>query len=183
MVCVDFPDEIARLKQLDNVNLENELETKSKSILGKLTLISEKQVFPISSISVKRFGANRSVLVGDSAHALPPIGAQGLNLGVRDVATLGEIVVRAKSHNQDLGDSTVLSDYERARKTDIQMRTMAVDLLNQSLLTGFLPTQAIRFFGAQITNKIPFIRKYLMKFGAYDSFAVPKLGKAILTSQ
>ena len=183
LVCVDLPDEIERLKQLDNANLENELETKSKSILGKLTLISEKQVFPISSISVKRFGANRSVLVGDSAHALPPIGAQGLNLGVRDVATLGEIVVRAKSANQDLGSISVLSDYERARKVDIQMRTFAVDLLNQSLLTGFLPTQAIRYFGAQITNKIPIIRKYLMKFGAYDSFTVPNLEKAILTGQ
>ena len=183
LVCVDLPDEIARLKQLDNANLEIELETKSKSILGKLTIISEKQVFPISSISVKRFGANRSVLVGDSAHALPPIGAQGLNLGVRDVAILGEIVVRAKSFSQDLGNTVILSDYERSRKTDIQMRTMAVDLLNQSLLTGFLPTQAIRYFGAQITNNIPFIRKYLMKFGAYDSFAVPKLEKAILTGQ
>ena len=183
LVCVDLPNEVNRLKDLENSKLASELEIRAKSLLGKLNIVSEKQVFPISSVSVKNVATNRCVLVGDSAHGLPPIGAQGLNLGVRDVAALGEIVVRAKSFSQDLGDSTVLSDYERARKTDTQMRTFAVDLLNQSLLTGFLPTQAIRYFGAQITNKIPFIRKYLMKFGAYDSFAVPKLEKAILTGQ
>ena len=181
LVCVDTSQEIKRLNEFEIDELECVLEKRSKSILGKLSVISEKQVFPISSTSVKKLATKRCVLVGDSAHGLPPIGAQGLNLGVRDVASLGEILVHAKSSEQDLGSQTILNDFERARKIDIQLRTMAVDILNQSLLTGFLPAQAIRYFGAQITNKIPFFRKNLMKIGAYDSFSVPKLEKAILT--
>ncbi len=181
LVCVDAPQEIERLKNLEVDELVSELEQRSKSILGKLSVTSEKQVFPISSTVLEKLATKRCVLVGDAAHGLPPIGAQGLNLGVRDVASLGEILVQAKSSEQDLGSQTILSDFERARKIDIQMRSKAVDLLNQSLLTGFLPTQAIRYFGAQITNKIPFFRKNLMKIGAYDSFSIPKLEKAILT--
>ena len=179
LVCVDLPHEIERMKELEDSVLEKELEARSKSILGKLAVTSDKQVFPISGISVKKLAANRSVLVGDSAHGLPPIGAQGLNLGIRDVASLGELIVQAKSVNQDLGSQTILANFERARKVDVQMRSVAVDMLNRSLLTGFLPTQVLRHVGAQIANKIPYVRKNLMKFGAYDSFSVPKLEKAI----
>ena len=181
LVCVDAPHEIENLKELTVNELERELEDRSKSILGKISIISDKQVFPITSMTVKKLSSNRCLIVGDAAHGLPPIGAQGLNLGIRDVATLGELILQAKATNQNLGSETILVDFERARKIDIQLRTKAVDLLNQSLLTGFLPTQAIRYFGAQITNKIPFFRKNLMKIGAYDSFSIPKLEKAILT--
>ena len=182
LVCVDSPQEIGKLIELEEDELERELETRSKSILGKFAVTSDKQVFPISRTLVKKIAANRSVLVGDSAHGLPPIGAQGLNLGVRDVASLGENIVQAKSVNQDLGSRTILADFERARKVDVQMRSIAVDLLNRSLLTGFLPTQVLRHVGAQIANKFPFVRKNLMKFGAYDSFAVPKLEQAMLSN-
>ena len=181
LVCVDTPQEIERLIKLEKDELEKEVEMWSKSILGKISVISEKQVFPISRTLVKKLAANRSVIVGDSAHGLPPIGAQGLNLGIRDVASLGEIIVQAKSVNQDLGSRTILADFKRARKVDVQMRSVAVDMLNRSLLTGFLPMQVLRHVGAQIANKIPVFRKNLMKFGAYDSFAVPKLEKAILS--
>ncbi len=172
LVCVDTPQEIERLKELDIDELESVLEKRSKSILGKLSVISEKQVFPISSATVEKLATKRCVIVGDAAHGLPPIGAQGLNLGIRDIATLGEILVQAKAANQDLGSQTILADFERARKIDIQLRSKAVDLLNRSLLTGFLPIQALRFLGAQISNKIPIIRNNLMKFGAFDTFSV-----------
>ena len=181
LVCVDNPREIERLIELEDSVLEKELEARSKSILGKFAVTSDKQVFPISRTLVKKLATNRSVLVGDSAHGLPPIGAQGLNLGVRDVASLGEYIVQAKSVNQDLGSRKILADFERARKVDVQMRSVAVDMLNRSLLTGFLPTQVLRHVGAQIANKIPAVRKKLMKLGAFDSFAVPKLEQAMLS--
>ena len=71
--------------------------------------------------------------------SLPPIGAQGLNLGLRDAATIAEIVVAAQRDGRDIGGADVTSRYDRMRRTDIGSRKIAIDLLNRSLLSDFLP--------------------------------------------
>jgi len=83
-------------------------------------------------------------LVGEAAHLLPPIGAQGLNLGLRDAAAIGELVVEARRNGGDVGAADLADRYDRSRRTDVTGRALAVDLLNRSLLSDFLPMQGAR---------------------------------------
>ena len=102
------------------------------------------------------------MLVGEAAHLFPPIGAQGLNLGFRDVAALKRVLAR---HRGDPGAPAALEAYHDARQTDVRTRTLAVDLLNRSLLTDFLPVQAARGLGVAMAASVPALRRALMRQG------------------
>ncbi|MEP5067240.1 MAG: UbiH/UbiF family hydroxylase, partial [Roseibium sp.] len=95
----------------------------------------------------------------------PPIGAQGLNLGLRDVASLGRLLTSARDMGADIGATEVLSRYESDRRSDISTRTFAVDALNRSLLTDFLPVQIARSAGLYLADKVPPLRRLLMREG------------------
>jgi 2-octaprenyl-6-methoxyphenol hydroxylase len=112
-------------------------------------------------MTARRFAANRVVLVGEAAHMLPPIGAQGLNLGLRDVAALAEIIDGAA----DPGDAAHHAANERARRADVLSRTAAVDALNRTLLSDFLPVQAVRGFGLFLLDRVPALRHAAMRQG------------------
>ena len=112
-------------------------------------------------MSVDRLGADRVVLVGEAAHLFPPIGAQGLNLGYRDVAGLERFVARAAIRVQQ----AVLAAYDRQRRGDVLSRTVAVDALNRTLLTGFLPVQGLRGLGLFMLDRLPPLRRAVMRQG------------------
>jgi 2-octaprenyl-6-methoxyphenol hydroxylase len=105
------------------------------------------------------------MLIGEAAHSFPPIGAQGLNLGFRDVAALRRILVR---YSADPGSQQALDSYHRARESDVRTRTIAVDLLNRSLLSDFLPLQAARGLALSVVSNIPAVRRALMQQGIAD---------------
>jgi 2-octaprenyl-6-methoxyphenol hydroxylase len=119
-------------------------------------------VFPLAGMNAQRFAANRAVLIGEAAHLFPPIGAQGLNLGYRDVATLGQLLAGPLV---DPGSERVLAAYDRARRTDVVSRTAAVDALNRTLLSDFLPVQAARGLGLFLLDQIPPLRRAMMRRG------------------
>ncbi len=113
-------------------------------------------------MNARRFAAGRAVLVGEAAHLFPPIGAQGLNLGYRDVAALGSVLAGPLP---DPGAGDVLAAYDRARRGDVLSRTAAVDALNRTLLSGFLPVQAARGFGLFLLDQVPALRRAMMRQG------------------
>jgi 2-octaprenyl-6-methoxyphenol hydroxylase len=123
----------------------------------------------------KQFAANRIALVGEAAHVLPPIGAQGLNLGLRDAAAIGEIVIEASRRNEDVGCDNVLNDYDRVRRADVGSRALAVDLLNRSLLSDFLPVQSARGLGLYMLDRIGPLRRAVMREGTAPAGNQPKL--------
>ena len=92
LVWVDRPAESRRRTTIDEAALAAEIEVRSASILGAITIDGPRQVFPLSGMNAARFAAGRAALVGEAAHLFPPIGAQGLNLGYRDVADLGRVL-------------------------------------------------------------------------------------------
>ena len=97
LVCVVGPAEADRIAALDEAALNNEIERRSHSILGKIAVEPGRGVFPLAVETARTFGRNRIALVGEAAHLIPPIGAQGLNLGLRDAATIAELVVAARA--------------------------------------------------------------------------------------
>jgi 2-octaprenyl-6-methoxyphenol hydroxylase len=96
---------------------------------------------------------------------VPPIGAQGLNLGLRDAAAIAEIAADARRENRDLGEPAVLARYAAERRVDVTSRTLAVDLLNRSLLTDFLPVQGFRGLSLYLMDRIGPLRRALMREG------------------
>ncbi|MCR6734275.1 MAG: UbiH/UbiF family hydroxylase [Afipia sp.] len=170
IVWVVRPDEAERLKALDDDQLALVLEKQSHSILGKVTIAPGRHVFPLAIETPDRLAAGRIVLVGESAHVIPPIGAQGLNMGLRDAADLTNIVSDALSIGSDPGADDVLQRYARARRADVFSRTFAVDMANRTLLSDFLPTQSLRAAGMHVLNAISPIRRFAMREGLSPSW-------------
>jgi len=165
-------DEIAAL---DDAALAAAIERASHSILGKIEIERGRGLFPLSVVTARRFGHKRIALVGEAAHVIPPIGAQGLNLGLRDAATISELAVAAHRERQDIGGTDVLARYDQLRRTDVGSRTLAIDLLNRTLLSDFLPVQGIRGLGLYALDRIGPLRRAVMREGVAPAAAQPRL--------
>lgn len=137
----------------------------SGRLLGRLTVEGAIGAFPIAIGAASRLSARRTILVGEAGHVLPPIGAQGLNLGVRDAAAIAQVVRRARAEGRDPGGDHALGAYARARAADVWTRTAATDLLNRSLMTGFLPFHAARGLGLAALSRIGPLRRLVMREG------------------
>jgi 2-octaprenyl-6-methoxyphenol hydroxylase len=175
LVFVVDPEEAPRLAALPAADLAMEIERHSHSILGKIEVEPGRGIFPLEVETARSFGARRVALVGEAAHVLPPIGAQGLNLGLRDVATIGELVVAARRDGGDVGAAEVTSRYEHMRRADVTSRTLAVDLLNRSLLSDFLPLQGVRGLGLFLMERIGPLRRAIMREGVTPAASQPRL--------
>jgi 2-octaprenyl-6-methoxyphenol hydroxylase len=146
--------------------LATAIEKRSASILGAIEIDGQRQAFPLAGMTASRFAANRIALVGEAAHLFPPIGAQGLNLGYRDVAALGDILAGPVA---DPGAKSLLAAFDGTRRGDVLMRTAAVDALNRTLLTDFLPVQGLRGFGLFLLDRLPPLRRAIMRQGVVAS--------------
>jgi len=175
LVFVVDPADEKRLSALDDAAMSIEIERRAHSILGRMTVDPGRASFPLSVQTVRRFGARRVALVGESAHLIPPIGAQGLNLGLRDAATIAELAAEALSHDGDPGADDCLARYDALRRADVTSRTFAVDLLNRSLLSGFLPVQTARGLGLYLMERIGPLRRAVMREGAIPATSQPRL--------
>ncbi|MCJ9750829.1 UbiH/UbiF family hydroxylase [Neorhizobium sp. BETTINA12A] len=162
LVWVVKPDEARRLVELPTGELSRLVENRMQSMLGKVTVEGTAQTWPLSSLMAERFGKGRLALIGEAAHAFPPIGAQGLNLSLRDIIALSELLVATSDRPiaADAGDR-----FNRRRGPDIVSRTVGVDLLNRSLLSDFLPVQMLRAAGLHILTNAPPLRNLLMREG------------------
>ncbi|MBD1546397.1 UbiH/UbiF family hydroxylase [Roseibium aggregatum] len=165
LVCVETEAGADRLYKMQDAYLEQELEQRAHSILGKFKIASERQRYPLSGLAAKTLVGRRVALIGETAHVFPPIGAQGLNLSLRDVAALVRLIGSAHDRGADIGSASVLAVYERERRADISSRTAAVDALNRSLLNGFLPIQLARSAGLYLADRIGPLRRFLMREG------------------
>ena len=175
LVCVVDRRQADDLLSLDDEALGREIETRSHSILGGIAVEPGRGVFPLEMATARSMVRPRVALIGEAAHVMPPLGAQGLNLSLRDAATIGELVAAAHRAGDDVGSDALLADYERRRRSDIGTRTFAVDLLNRSLLTDFLPVQALRGFGLYVMDQIAPLRRAVMREGIAPSADTPRL--------
>ncbi|OQW57075.1 MAG: 2-octaprenyl-6-methoxyphenyl hydroxylase [Proteobacteria bacterium SG_bin9] len=170
VVWVSRPDEAVHLHALDDAALGLAAERQSHSMLGAMRVDGARFMFPLSIEKPAQLAAKRIVLAGESAHVLPPIGAQGLNMGLRDAADLAEIVTETLVLGGDPGSENVLTSYARSRKPDITSRTFAIDLANRSLLSDLLPLQPVRALGLHLINAIGPLRRLAMREGLAPSW-------------
>jgi 2-octaprenyl-6-methoxyphenol hydroxylase len=175
VVCVLDPKRAAALAAMTDADLSAEIERRAHSLFGKMNVEPGRGVFPLAVETAHSFARGRIALVGEAAHVVPPIGAQGLNLGFRDAATLGEIVAEARRNSVDLGSPGVLARYDNQRRADVTSRKIAIDLLNRSLLTDFLPVQGIRGLSLFLVDRIGPLRRALMREGVMPAASQPRL--------
>ncbi|MEM8750833.1 MAG: UbiH/UbiF family hydroxylase [Pseudomonadota bacterium] len=162
LVWVVRPQDVDAIMAMDPDALALQIETKMQSHLGRITVEGKPQVYQLSGMTARSFAQNRVALIGEAGHVFPPIGAQGFNLGVRDVEALVGCLKKASG---DPGSPSILAAYSRRRIADVALRTGGVDVMNRSLLSDFLPVQAARALTIGALGNISWLRRIAMKQG------------------
>lgn len=173
LVWMDRPEVTTELAQLSDDAFIAALETRFAALLGPIRSVTERRVFPLSTLLAERFSGPRVALVGESGHAFPPIGAQGLNLGLRDVASLVDHLAAAARRGADIGAPEVLDAYADERRADVLVRTYGVDVLNVSLAGR--ATGLLRGVMLHVANASPDFKRFLMARGMQPIGAWPTL--------
>ena len=162
LVWIVSPQMAVELAGLGDAELSARIEDRMQSVLGKVRAEPGRQIYPMSALLPSTMAANRVALVGEAAHVFPPIGAQGMNLGIRDVSDLVDV---AMSHRGDPGSERALSAYRSARRLDVLARQTAVNSLNMALLSDLLPAQIARSAGLGLMASISPLREFVMREG------------------
>ena len=165
LVWVCRAQDVERLRGAMPDELSREIEEKSRFLLGEVRVDGPRGSFPLGVAIADRFADNRVALAGESGHVIPPIGAQGLNLGIRDSAEIARLAGQALRQGDDPGSKSVIAAYDLNRRGDIRSRAAAVELLGRSLLTEFLPVHLARSVGLEIASRVSLLRRNLMRAG------------------
>ncbi|MEQ8825669.1 MAG: FAD-dependent monooxygenase [Filomicrobium sp.] len=175
LVWVERPDVAERLKGLSDEAFQRVLEENLQGLLGDIHQPGPRALFPLSHLGAETMGKDRVALLGESGHAMPPIGAQGLNLSLRDVACLVELVVEAVEAGRDVGGADLLQRYSTLRLADAKNRDFAVWSMNQALLTELLPLRAARGAALHVIRAVGPLRRQLMQLGMAPPGDLPAL--------
>lgn len=148
--------------------------------LGELSAASPRASYPLGFHHAARITAERLVLVGDAAHGIHPIAGQGLNLGLRDAATLAEVLVDGKRLGLDLGDPALLERYQRWRGLDTFMVAAATDTLTRLFGIPGRTASAVRRFGIGAVDRLPPLKDRFMAEARGESGTLPKLLQGLM---
>jgi 2-octaprenyl-6-methoxyphenol hydroxylase len=170
VVWVMTPAEAKRLMALSDAELSDAAERQSHSILGRVSVEPGRHLFPLAIEQPRQFAGQRIALVGEAAHVLPPIGAQGLNMGLRDAADIADIAREAMLQGEDPGSPQVLLRFNSARRSDVASRIFVIDMANRSLLSDFLPVQSLRAAGLHLIGAFGPLRRLAMREGLAPSW-------------
>ena len=176
LVWVLNPERANRILGLGPEGLASAIEERMQAMLGKVTVITPAQAWPLSGIVPKSFADKRTILVGEAAHVFPPIGAQGLNLGIRDAINMVKAI---ESDSKDPGSEQVMENYNKYRKADIWVRTGSVHALNKALLSDMLPVQFVRSAGLELLRNFAPLRNIFMREGMYPGNGLRALAKVL----
>ncbi len=161
VVWMDNNAEIARLQSLSEAEFNDAATARSAGMLGPLTLASRRTTWPIISQIADNLTAERTALVAEAAHVMPPIGAQGLNMSLTDLACLLDLV----TGKNDPGATELLDAYARKRHADIKLRVSGVDALNRASIGGLPLVHDLRRLGIKALHDLEPIRRQAMLLG------------------
>ena len=152
----------ARLMTLDDAAFGAEATARSAWLAGPLTPVTRRQVWPIVTQWATAMTAPRTALMAEAAHVLPPIGAQGLNMSLADLAVLLDLLGKAPG---DPGAPAILTAYAKARESEVRLRLAGIDLLNRASQVSFGPLRDLRARGLQLLHDVRPVRRALMRLG------------------
>lgn len=171
-------EELLKLKKQD---FTEALQNQTNNILGGVTLETNPELWPLCAIKAKAITAPRTALIAEAAHVMSPITAQGLNLSLRDVASLAETIIDAYRLGQDYGNDTTLKAYASRRSIDIETRFFGVDKMNSIVSNDLKPVMDLRRAGLKLVDRVEPLKKFAMKHGLAPTLDTGRLmdGKAL----
>lgn len=144
IVWVEKDDDAQTYLKLPKISFIEALQDRTRGRIGKIELLTNPAAWPLEYLRSNKLTAPRVALAAEAAHVISPIGAQGLNLSLRDTKTLADILTQAHSLGLDIGSAAVLNKYERARKGDVTSRSFTIDLANQAVANDTKAIRALR---------------------------------------
>ena len=170
-------EEAKALCALNDQEFLAELTQRYGQQMGKLELLGDRFIFQVQLMQSDRYVLPRLALIGDAAHNCHPVGGQGLNLGIRDAAALAEIIQTAHKHRQDIGNISILKQYESWRKKENLAILGFTDLLDRVFSNNFLPIVIIRRLGLWIMQRVPIVKIFALKLMIGLKGKTPQLAK------
>jgi len=177
LVWTERRTEAARIVALDDTEFHGELEQRFGLHLGEIKALDKPRAFPLGYFVARSFIGQRLALVGDAAHVIHPIAGQGLNMGLRDVAALAEVIVDAARLGIDVGQADVLERYQRWRRFDTMAMGVATNSLNFLFSNQSTLLRTVRDIGLGLVDRAPPVKEFFIRSAAGLSGEVPRLLK------
>jgi 2-octaprenyl-6-methoxyphenol hydroxylase len=169
LVWMERPARCAELLEMSDARLAAEIQAADHGKLGLISNLGPRRVFPMRGLRAKQSAARRTMLIGEASHVFPPIGAQGLNMSLRDAAHAADLIIGA----DDAGSDKNMEAFRDLRRSDIFMRQSAIDFMNTSLLAAKLPLDIGRVAGLSLVRMLPPLRNWIMREGLSPSSDLP----------
>lgn len=163
------------ISTLSDQDYLDELRPCFGDFLGEIELVGARFSYPLSLTIANSFIAERLALVGDAAHGMHPLAGQGLNMGLRDVAALAEVLILATRRGEDVASALVLDRYQQWRRFDTTSMAMATNGINRLFSNDNTALRLARDVGLGIVNNLPVLRRGLMRQAAGLTGDLPKL--------
>ena len=169
LVWMDRPAKINAVMQLSLKDLAREIQLQNHGTLGLISDVETPHSFPMRGVKAERFAAKRTYLVGEAAHVFPPVGAQGLNMSLRDAGHMVDVVLG----HEDAGSDKAMQEYDALRRPDVLPRQLGITLMNRSLLAEVMPPHLARAAGLAAAAMVPSLRKLAIREGLSPSGGLP----------
>jgi 2-octaprenyl-6-methoxyphenol hydroxylase len=166
LVWTERRDEANRLVQLEQSEIEALIEQRTGSTLGAVRLMEGPQVFPLRLVLARQWTGKRLALAGDAAHVIHPIAGQGLNLGIKDIAALSEVIVNGLRLGEDIGSGAVLERYGNWRRADTLIMASAMHAINLLFSNDSEVLRHLRDVGIGLVDRIDPVKKGLIRRAA-----------------
>jgi 2-octaprenyl-6-methoxyphenol hydroxylase len=169
LVWMERPTRVEILMAMSDKELASEIQIETHGELGLVSAIGSRKAFPMKGLTARQFARDRIILIGEAAHVVPPIGAQGLNMSLRDAALAADLILASN----DAGSPVVISEYNTKRRMEVLPRQQVIDLMNKSLLKGYLPMEAARAAGLAALHYVTPLKRFVMSHGLSPSRSTP----------
>ncbi|MEP7174314.1 MAG: FAD-dependent monooxygenase [Aestuariivirga sp.] len=169
LVWMERPARAEALMAMGDKELAAEIQIETHGELGLVSNLGPRKSFPMKGLTARQFAKDRVILIGEAAHVVPPIGAQGLNMSLRDAALAADLILASK----DAGSDSLMAEYNTLRRAEVLSRQQLIDLMNKSLLLGLLPLEGGRALSLSALHYVGPLKRFVMEHGLQPKRNLP----------
>ena len=169
LVWMERPARAEALMAMSEGELAAEIQIETHGELGLISNLGPRKSFPMKGLTARQFAKDRVILIGEAAHVVPPIGAQGLNMSLRDAALAADLILASK----DAGSDSLMAEYNALRRAEVLPRQQLIDLMNKSLLLGLLPLEGARALSLSALHYLGPLKRFIMERGLQSKRNLP----------
>jgi 2-octaprenyl-6-methoxyphenol hydroxylase len=169
LVWMERPSRAGVLMAMSEGELATEIQIETHGELGLISKLGPRRSFPMKGLTARQFAKDRVILIGEAAHVVPPIGAQGLNMSLRDAALATDLILASGN----AGPDSLMAEYNALRRAEVLPRQQLIDLMNKSLLLGLLPLDAARVLSLSALHYFGPLKRFIMEQGLQSRHNLP----------